>query len=258
MITVTAVQHVKPGKEGDVETLMGDLTAKVKANEPGCMTFDYVRSNDSEHTYLVIEQYADDAAFVQHRTTQYLQDFIPHLLECLHKPPEVVTYQDVLPAPPTARSFFHSGVVVPDLERAVACFSDVLGIRFTEPATFDVPRLEDPNPHPFELVAAFSMTAPPYYELIQAKGDGIISVANAGRILYFGVWESDMGGRLEKLRRQGIGLDALFRMDADSPPFAMITAPDLLGARIEYVDYSDKGPIEEWVRTGKFPGGIGG
>jgi quinol monooxygenase YgiN len=197
VITVTAVQHVRPGKEGDVETLMQDLTTRVMANEPGCMTFDYVRSNDNEHTYLVIEQYADDAAFVQHRTTQYLQEFIPHLLECLRKPPEVVTYRDVLPAPPTAQSFFHSGVVVPDLERAVAC-------------------------------------------------------------LYFGVWESDMGGRLERLRKQGIGVDALFRMDADSPPFAMITAPDLLGARIEYVDYSDKGPIEEWVRTGKFPGGIGG
>jgi len=258
VITVTAVQHVKPGRESAVEELMQDLTAKVRANEPGCVTFDYVRSNDNEHTYLVIEQYRDDAAFSRHRTTQYLQDFIPNLLDCLRKPPEVVTYRDVLPALPTVPSYFHVGVVVPDLERAIACYSDVLGIQFTEPATFDVPRLEDPEPHPFELVAAFSRTEPPYYELIQARGDGIISVAQASKILYFGVWETDMGGRLECLRQRGIGVDALFRMDADSPPFAMITAPDLLGARLEYVDYADKGPIEEWVRTGKFPGGIGG
>jgi len=46
-------------------------------------------------------------------------------------------------------------------------------------------------------------------------------------------------------------------MDAASPPFAIITAPDLYGARIEYVDLSDRPPIEEWVRTGKYPGGIG-
>jgi len=258
VITVTAVQRVTLGKEGDVETLMRDLTAQVKANEPGCMTFDYVRSDDDDHTYLVIEQYADDTAFVQHRNTRYLQDFIPHLLECLRNPPEVVTYRDVLPMPSTTRSFFHCGVVVPDLERAVACFSDAMGIRFTEPATFVIPRLEDPDPHPFELVAAFSMTAPPHYELIQANGDGIISVANAGKILYFGVWEPDMGGRLETLRKQGAGVDALFRMDADSPPFAMITAPNQVGARFEFVDYADKGPIDEWVRTGKYPGGIGG
>lgn len=66
-----------------------------------------------------------------------------------------------------------------------------------------------------------------------------------------------MAGRLAKLKQQKVGLDALFKMDADSPPFAMITEPVLMGARIEYVDVSDKAAIEEWVRTGKFPGGIG-
>jgi len=101
------------------------------------------------------------------------------------------------------------------------------------------------------------MTNPPYYELIQAAGNGITSVTLAGKILYFACWETDMAGRMAKLRTKGIGFDALFRMDANSPPFAMITKPDLLGTRIEYVDVSDKPAIEEWVRTGKFPGGIG-
>lgn len=158
-------------------------------------------------------------------------------------------------APPD--SYFHVGLIVPDLATAIARFSDVLGIKFAEPATFHIPYLEDPEPHDGQLVAAFSMTKPPYYELIQAAGDGITSVANAGKILYFACWETDMAGRLDKLRKQGIGFEALFRMDAASPPFAMITKPDLLGARIEYVDTSDKEAIEEWVRTGKFPGGIG-
>jgi hypothetical protein len=101
------------------------------------------------------------------------------------------------------------------------------------------------------------MTEPPYYELIQAAGSGIIAPSNAGRILYFACWEADMARRLTQLKKQKVGIDALFRMDATSPPFAMITAPDLLGARIEYVDANDRPPIEEWVRTGKYPGGIG-
>jgi catechol 2,3-dioxygenase-like lactoylglutathione lyase family enzyme len=159
-----------------------------------------------------------------------------------------------MPAP----SYFHVGIIVPQLESAIARFSDVLGIKFTEPATFHIPRLEDPDPHESQLVAAFSMTQPPYYELIQADGNGIISAANAGRILYFGVWEADMAKRLDLLEQQGVGLDALFRMDANTPPFAMITKPDLLGARIEYVTVDDQPAIEEWVRTGKFPGGVGG
>jgi catechol 2,3-dioxygenase-like lactoylglutathione lyase family enzyme len=155
-------------------------------------------------------------------------------------------------------SFFHSGIIVPDLEKAIARFSDVLGIKFAEPATFHIPCLEDPTQHPGKLVAAFSMTAPPYYELIQADGDGIISIANGGKILYFGIWESDMAKRLEQLEKQQIGWDALFRMSPTETPYAMITKPDLLGARIEYVEDTAREPIEEWVRTGKYPGGIGG
>jgi len=154
-------------------------------------------------------------------------------------------------------SYFHVGIIVLDLNAAIARYSDVLGIRFTEPATFHIPYLEDPDPHDGQLVAAFSRTQPPYYELIQAAGDGITSAKLAGSILYFGVWETDMAGRLQELQQKKIGLDALFKMDANTPPFAMITKPDLMGARIEYVDVSDKEAIEEWVRTGKFAGGIG-
>jgi hypothetical protein len=149
------------------------------------------------------------------------------------------------------------GIIVPQLDRAIARFSDVLGIKFTEPATFHIPRLEDPEAHEGKLVAAFSMTQPPYYELIQADGDGIISLANAGGLLYYGVWETDMARRIDLLKQQGVGLAALFRMDVNSPPFALITKPDLLGARIEYVTVEDQPAIEEWVKTGKFPGGIG-
>ena len=94
-------------------------------------------------------------------------------------------------------SYFHVGIIVPDLSAAIARYQDVLGIRFTEPATFRIPRMEDPDPHEAQLVAALSMTEPPYYELIQAAGDGITSPKLAGNILYYGLWETDMAARLE-------------------------------------------------------------
>ena len=257
MITVTAVQTVLPGKDAELDALMLRLMADVKANEPGCLRFDYVRADADGRTRLVYEQYRDQVAFEYHKTRPYLREFFPALLQCLAGMPEVTTYGDVFGSP-TPPSFFHVGMVVPDLDQAVARYSDVLGIEFTEPAVFDIPRLEDPEPHPFKLTAVFSRTEPPYYELIQADGDGIVSAAHAGKILYYGCWEPDMPGRLEQLRAQRVGLDALFRVDAESTPFAMITTPDLLGARIEYVGVDSMGPIEEWVRTGTFPGGIGG
>ena len=258
MITVTAVQQVRPGKEADLDVLMRGLKADIEANEPGCLRFDYVRSTTDPNTRLVYEQYRDPVAFEFHRTTGYLAEFIPQLLKCLTAPPQVSTYGDVLAPARLPMSFFHVGIVVPDLDKAVAQYTDVLGIEFTEPAVFSVPRLEDPEPHPFELTAVFSRTEPPYYELIQAAGDGIVSAEQAGKILYYGVWETDMAARLEQLRAQDVGIDALFRLDADSTPFAIITAPDLAGARLEYVGIDDVGPIEEWVRTGRYPGGIGG
>jgi quinol monooxygenase YgiN/catechol 2,3-dioxygenase-like lactoylglutathione lyase family enzyme len=257
MITVTAVQKVRAGKEAELDALMLGLASRIEENEPGCLRFDYVRSEEDEHTRLVYEQYRDRIALEYHKTTAYLRDFIPALLECLEEPPQVTTYGDALSSAPPPPSFFHIGMVVPDLEKAVSRYSDILGISFTEPAVFDIPRLEDPDPHPFKMTAVFSRTEPPYYELIQAEGDGIASAAKAGGILYYGCWEADLSGRLGRLRNQGVGVDALFRMDADSAPFAIITAPALLGARIEYVGVADKGPIEEWVKTGKYPGGIG-
>lgn len=258
MITVTAVQEVRPGLEAQLDELMRGLIDNVKENEPGCVRFDYVRSDDDSNVRLVYEQYRDQLAFEHHKTTPYLHEFIPKLLRCLEKPPQVTTYGDVLLPTAAPPSFFHVGMVVPDLEEAVKRYTDVLGVQFTEPAVFDVPRLEDPYPHPFELTAAFSMTEPPFYELIQAEGEGICSLAHAGKILYYGVWEPDMGGRLAQLRAQGVGIDAIFRTEAEAEPFALITAPDLLGGRIEYVGTDAAEPIEEFVRTGRYPGGIGG
>jgi len=252
MITVTATQKVKPGKESDLDRLMAKLADDIKANEPGCQRFDYVKQDQDGLRRLVYEQYRDTVAFEYHKTTPYLRDFIPHLLECLEEPPEVTVYGEVSSAP-QPNMFFHIGAVVPDLDKAVARYSDVLGVEFTEPHVFDVPRLEDPYPHPFKLTAVFSRTEPPYYELIQAEGEGIVSTAQVGKILYYGVWETDMDARLDQLRAQNVGIDAYFRPAAGATPFAVITAPDLLGARIEYVGIEDVGPIEEWVRTGRYP-----
>jgi quinol monooxygenase YgiN len=257
MITVTALQILRPGAQDELDSLMTRLIADIRANEPGCVRFDYLTPDVDDGTRLIYEQYRDGVALRHHQNTPYLREFIPKLLELLAEPPVVTTYGDVFPRdlPP---SFFHVGIIVPDLEAAVAHYSDVLQIPFAEPATFKIPVCEDPDPHPFDLTAAFSMTEPPYYELIQASGDGICSAANAGSILYYGVWETDMAGRIDHLAERGIKLDAAFKMGPDEVPYSMITTPDLSGARIEYVGIEALEPIEEWVRTGRFPGGIGG
>jgi quinol monooxygenase YgiN/catechol 2,3-dioxygenase-like lactoylglutathione lyase family enzyme len=256
VITVTAQQQVRAGFETRVDELMARLTEDIMHNEPGCVRFDYVVDEADPLRRLVIESYLDDVAFTQHTTTTYLAEFIPHLLECLTEPPTVVRYATVFP-PTAAPTFFHTGIVVPDLDKAVGYYSDVFGMKFTEPGVFVIPRLEDPEPHPFELTAVLSRTEAPYLELIQASGDGIVSADKCGHILYHAYWEPDMAARWEWLKTDGPGVDAVFRMDEHSAPFSMITTPDPFGNRIEYIGVENRDSLVEWVRSGVLPTGIG-
>lgn len=256
MITLTAEQYVVAGKEQAVDALMAELMSDIVQNEPGCARFEYVVDTEDPLRRLVIECYRDETALAQHSRSSYLAEFIPQLLPCLTQPPTVERFGNVF-APSQAATFFHTGIVVPDLEEAVAYYADTLGMSFTEPGVFHIPRLEDPDPHPGELKAVLSRTEPPYLELIQAAGDGIIGPDKCGQILYHGYWEPDMAARWASLQTEEPGLDAVFRMDEHSVPFAMITAPDPFGNRIEYVGADALDPITEWARTGVLPTGIG-
>src|SRR2546423_1477332 len=131
----------------------------------------------------------------------------------------------------TVPSHFHIGAIVPNLEEAMADFSRVLGLTFTTPVRVHVPVLEDPEPHEQVVHVTFAKDGPPYYELIEASGDGIFSMKNTGQILYLGLWEPDMAGRLKALEAEGIGLDAVARVAPGATPDWIITKPDVLGIR---------------------------
>jgi catechol 2,3-dioxygenase-like lactoylglutathione lyase family enzyme len=151
--------------------------------------------------------------------------------------------------------YYHIGIVVHNFEEAIDHYSNVLGVKFTEP-TDSILCIENPQMQQTEsikVVAAYSRARSPYLELIQANGNGIFSEENAGRILYFGIWESDMEGRIQKLKQQGIGIEALISSECGKPANAIITAPDKMGIRMEYLSTSLRLVTEAWVLTGKYP-----
>ncbi len=150
--------------------------------------------------------------------------------------------------------YFHIGVVVPDLASAMAEFARVLGLTFADPGRNRVPWLADPDPHPEDVHVTYSMDGPPYYELIEAYGDGIFAAGEEGRIHHLGLWEPDMDCRMRTLAAQGIGLDAIARSQAGAVPDWIITRSDVLGIRIEYVNALHRPGIERWVQTGTFGG----
>ena len=102
MITVTAIQPAKAGQNARLEALMKELTIQVR-QEPGCVTFEYFRSRENPDSYLVLEQYRDQQALDVHLKTDYLQRFIPNMMECLAGPPTVVVHDDVFTDLPNER-----------------------------------------------------------------------------------------------------------------------------------------------------------
>jgi catechol 2,3-dioxygenase-like lactoylglutathione lyase family enzyme len=149
------------------------------------------------------------------------------------------------------KTFFHIGIVVADLDTAISYYSKYLGVEFTRPSNMKA-YIEGPNNLSYEqnVVACYSRSEEPYYELIQAGGDGIFSEKNTNQIFYFGMWESDMNQRLISLREQGVGVAAIMREAANGPIIAIITEPDAIGGRIEYVSDALRLPIAAWVLTG--------
>ncbi len=149
-------------------------------------------------------------------------------------------------------TFFHIGILVNDLDKAVDHYSKLLGVKFTDSASIDA-FIEGPNDTHYQqkVTACYSRTKEPYYELIQAGGDGAFSEKYTGQIFYFGIWESDMDKRLATLRTEGIGIAAIMRQAKDGPITAIITEPDSMGARMEYVNTSLRLAIDAWILLGK-------
>lgn len=89
MIGVVATLRVREGKEAEFEAVFADLTAKVKANEPGCLLYQLTRSRDEAGAYKVMEMYASPEALKHHGGTDYFRAAGPALGACLAAPPQI-------------------------------------------------------------------------------------------------------------------------------------------------------------------------
>jgi len=73
MIGVVAKLSIQPGKEAEFEQTGRDLMAKVKANEPGCLTYQLYKSKKEANVYIFMEQYASEDALKSHGQTEYFK-----------------------------------------------------------------------------------------------------------------------------------------------------------------------------------------
>jgi quinol monooxygenase YgiN len=74
MIGVIATIRTQDGKGEEFEAVFRELSAKVRANEPGNKLYQLAKSRTEPNTYKVMEIYADDAALAAHRETEHFRD----------------------------------------------------------------------------------------------------------------------------------------------------------------------------------------
>ena len=82
---VVAQWRAKPGSEGRVAEIIGELTGPSRA-EPGCLFYQAHRAPDDECLFYLYEQYADEAGYQAHMDSEHFtrlvkQEAIPELLE---------------------------------------------------------------------------------------------------------------------------------------------------------------------------------
>lgn len=70
-IGLVATLKIQPGKGAEFEAAFAELQAAVKANEPGNLQYDLFRSKTEADTYVVYEQYADEAALEAHKNAPH-------------------------------------------------------------------------------------------------------------------------------------------------------------------------------------------
>lgn len=95
MIGVVAKLSVQDGKQADFEAVAKDLMAKVKANEPGCLTYQLYKAKGSETDYIFMEQYASADDLKAHGQTEYFKAAGPGLGACLAGAPSIEYYDIV-------------------------------------------------------------------------------------------------------------------------------------------------------------------
>ena len=95
MIGVVAKLEIQDGKQSEFESVAKDLMAKVKANEPGCLTYQLYKQKGSDTTYIFMEQYSSQDALAAHGKTEYFKAAQPGLGACLAGAPDIKMYDIV-------------------------------------------------------------------------------------------------------------------------------------------------------------------
>jgi quinol monooxygenase YgiN len=95
MIGAVAELTIIEGKNAEFEAIAKELEAAVAANEPGVLYYKLFKVRDSATQYIVMEQYADQAAVDAHRGFEHFKRLGKAMGPFLAGPPKVTRMDKV-------------------------------------------------------------------------------------------------------------------------------------------------------------------
>ncbi|NNN12047.1 MAG: antibiotic biosynthesis monooxygenase [Acidimicrobiaceae bacterium] len=75
MITVIARWVADEGKDGELESLLGQL-AVASRSEKGCIAYQPLRHKEEKNVFAICEQYVDEDAFEDHKNSSHFQELV--------------------------------------------------------------------------------------------------------------------------------------------------------------------------------------
>lgn len=87
--TLVVTFKVKPGANAKFEAAFREMQGAMRKDEPGALYYDLCRPQGGDaQTYVMVERYADEAAFNAHRGTPHMQKLIAALGDSMDGRPE--------------------------------------------------------------------------------------------------------------------------------------------------------------------------
>lgn len=130
--------------------------------------------------------------------------------------------------------YYHTGIVVPDLEAAMTRLSALAGYRWINPLTYTLPVRTITGTRELTSTFVYSLQSP-HLELIQQVPDSPWTAAPANSVHHLGYFTDDLTESARLLEADGFTFEAT--ADTSAPDLALFAYYiDEFGTRIEIVD----------------------
>ena len=90
-LRVVARIIAKPDRVNDVRAILQGLVAPTRAEE-GCVVYELLQNRTDPTDFTFVEEWASDATFERHHTTDHIRAAFPKLEALVATPPDIRTY----------------------------------------------------------------------------------------------------------------------------------------------------------------------